>query len=124
MDAKHNGKGGVQILSAPSKDGRHAYTSNQARAIAQQIVDAAHEADAWTAAVAHQADVTQPSVHAVPPPVDESPPYTFTKTEKAVPRKPAAPKKRVQTQKQRDAANARRRAKRAAAAAPAKKEKK
>jgi len=117
MDAKHNGKGGVQILSAPSKDGRHAYTSNQARAIAQQIVDAAHEADAWTAAVAHQADVTQPSVHAVPPPVDESHP-------EPVAEKPAAPKKRVQTQKQRDAANARRRAKRAAAAAPAKKEKK
>lgn len=86
MDARHDGAGGVRLLVSPTRDEKHAYTTNEARAIAAMIVDAAQEADEWRAAVAHQAAVNAPNPHAAAVEPDETAPVA-----------PAKPRKRRKT---------------------------
>lgn len=107
MDARHDGAGGVRLLVSPSRDEKHAYTPDQARAIAALIVEAATEAEAWFAGIAHQGAVVVPNPHAAQTPSAEPDTPVVIET-------PAEPKRSGHTDAQKAAANKRRREQRAA----------
>lgn len=117
--------GRVHILASPSKDGRADYTGDQARHLADELLAAAHDADAYVAGIAQQAEVLVPSTHIahsqnLPGPVRQTVPAApqeapAVSSGEGVTKGPApAKKRRVRTASQKQAANKRRAEKRAA----------